>query len=93
MANHPSFVSVPSEIEAVDRPTLIQVGDKDAMFSEDQIKQSQDIFKGQKDCEVVVFPGAVHGFSVRSDQNKEEEKKWKDQAAERAIKFLQKHLA
>jgi len=92
VANHPSFLAVPDEVKPVDRPCLIQVGDEDAMMSKDQIEQTKSAWQGKQNAEVSVFPGAVHGFTVRGDQNKEEEKKWKEQAAEAAFKFLHQHL-
>lgn len=61
VANHPSFLSVPDEVKAVTKPTLIQIGDSDAMMGIDQVKQSEEIFSGKSNCEVKVFPGAAHG--------------------------------
>ncbi|KAK9898962.1 alpha/beta-hydrolase [Cystobasidium minutum MCA 4210] len=93
VANHPSFLAVPDEVNAVSGPTLIQVGDEDAMMSMDQVKQSQEIFSGKSNAEVKVFPGAAHGFTVRGDLTNEKEKKQKEDATEGGIKFLQKYLA
>lgn len=93
VANHPSFLSVPDEVKAVNKPVLIQVGDSDAMLSADQAKECKEIFSGKADSEVTIFPGAVHGFTVRGDQNNEKEKQHKTEAADAAIKFLQKHLS
>lgn len=93
VANHPSFLAVPDEVKAVNKPVLIQVGDSDAMMPMDQVNQAKEIFSGKSNAEVSVFPGAVHGFSVRGDQNNEKEKQMKTDSADAAIKFLQKHLS
>jgi len=93
VANHPSFLAVPDEVKAVSGPVLIQVGDSDAMMPIDQVNTAKEIFAGKQNAEVTVFPGAVHGFSVRGDQNEQKEKDHKTQSAEAAIKFLQKHLS
>jgi len=93
VANHPSFLAVPDEVKAVNKPVLIQVGDSDSMMPMDQVNQAKEIFSGKSNCEVSVFPGAVHGFSVRGDQNNEKEKHQKTDSADAAIKFLKQHLA
>lgn len=66
VANHPSFLAVPDEVKAVTKPTLIQVGDSDAMMGMEQVKQSEEIFSGKSNCEVKVFPGAAHGCKLTS---------------------------
>lgn len=64
------------------------------MMPKDQVVQAQEILeKKNNGSEVQIFPDACHGFTVRGDQNNEDEKKWKDEAAENAIKFFQKYLS
>lgn len=93
VANHPSMLKVPDEITLVNKPVLVQVGDSDGQMPIEQVKETQKLFAGKKDAEVIVYPGAVHGFTIRGDLNIEEEKEQKTSATEKAIKFLQKHLA
>jgi len=93
VANHPSFLAVPDEVKPVNKPMLIQVGDADQMMSMEQVEETKKIWAGKTNAEVIVYPDATHGFSVRGDQNNEQEKKWKDKSTEEAIKFFKKHLA
>lgn len=63
------------------------------MFPMDQVNQvKNEIFSGKKDAEVIVYPGAVHGWTVRGDLNVKEEREQKEKATQAAIDFLQKHL-
>lgn len=66
---HPSRLVLPTDIEKVKKPLSIAIGDKDSVMSIAQVKQTQDVLKGMGDVksEVVVYPGAGHGFSVRAE--------------------------
>ena len=83
VAMHPSFLKIPEEIENVTKPVLIQVGDADAIMGAPDIQKTQEIFKGKSDCEIVVYPDQVHGFSVRGDLSVESDRKAKEKAAEK----------
>lgn len=65
------------------------------MMDAKAIKQLKEILNAKENTpsEVVVYPGAVHGFAVRGDINNEQERKQKDQAAEQTIAWFQKYLA
>jgi len=65
------------------------------MFSVDQIEQTKKLLSENKSVqsEVVVYPGAHHGFSVRGDINNETEKKQKDEVAQQAFNWFNKFLA
>lgn len=52
VANHPSLLAVPKEVEPVAKPVLLNVGDSDAMMSVDQVGQVADIFSNKEGCEV-----------------------------------------
>lgn len=63
------------------------------MFPIEQVNQvKDDIFPGKKDAEIVVYPGVVHGWTVRGDLNNKEEKEQKEKATQAAIDFLKKYL-
>jgi len=95
VANHPSSVSFPAEIDAIAKPIQINVGDEDAMMSLKNIDDTKASFLKRLDAphEINVFNRAVHGFAVRGDQNEEFEKKNKEVAAHKTIEFLKKYLA
>jgi dienelactone hydrolase len=66
---HPSFLSVPDDIDGVSLPLSIAVGDVDTALKHDLVLKSKEILEKKKagDHEVVVYPGAKHGFAVRGD--------------------------
>ena len=70
---HPSNVVVPADIKRIKKPVSIAIGDKDMVMSMAQVKQTQDVLKGMENVksEVVVYPGAGHGFSVRAELGNE----------------------
>ncbi|KZV88944.1 dienelactone hydrolase [Exidia glandulosa HHB12029] len=94
VANHPSMVSLPAEAEAIKKPVQINIGDKDAMVDEAGIKTFQEVLAKKTDVpsEVNVFPGAVHGFTVRGDTESPEERERKEKATQNAIAWFQKYL-
>jgi dienelactone hydrolase len=42
--------------------------------------------------EVVVYEGQVHGFALRGDQERVEDKEAMDRAAQQGIEWFRKHL-
>jgi len=77
----------------VNKPVLINIGDGDQMIDTKGTETAKEIFSKKKDAEVIVYTGAVHGFTVRGDHNNDEEKKNKEKAAEATINFFHKYLA
>jgi dienelactone hydrolase len=87
VACHPSFLSIPSELDKIEKPVAIEVGDSDDILKMPDVKKIQAIFMNKPQCEIEVYPGQVHGFSVRADLSKEADKKAKEKAAERVTAF------
>ena len=81
-AVHPSFSSFPAELEKISKPVSIKVGESDDIMKMADVEKAQEIFKNMRDCEVEIYPGQVHGFSVRGDLSVEEDRKAKEKAAE-----------
>jgi hypothetical protein len=69
VANHPSFLVVPGEVEPINKPTQVNVGDKDAMFSVDQADQTRDILskKGVKSEVNICASAASSALALRPD--------------------------
>ncbi|ORY29326.1 putative cytoplasm protein [Naematelia encephala] len=92
VANHPSFL-VNADVEDITfTPVCIIKGTDDDMMSDSALDEVEGILKpklGDK-FEVYRFPDAVHGFTIRGDQNNEKEKKDKEDANEAAMKFVAK---
>ena len=82
VAFHPSFLSIPDEIEKIERPVDIEVGDQDALVKASDIETIQGIFHNKPQCHIEVHPDQVHGFSVRGDLSIEKDKKAKEKGNE-----------
>lgn len=65
---HPSNIVVPDEVQAVSLPLSVSIGDVDLAMPLKQVEQTKKILeeKGKETHEVVVIPGAKHGFAVRA---------------------------
>jgi dienelactone hydrolase len=87
VANHPSFLKMPEEIEKIEKPVSIHVGDADVIFKMPDVETTREIFKTKPHCEIYVYEDQVHGFTIRSDLSIEKDKKAKEKAAERVIPF------
>jgi dienelactone hydrolase len=83
VALHPTFLQVPEEIENIVKPVLVLVGDADIIFKADDIQKTQEVFKDKPNCEIIVYPDQVHGFSARGDLSVESDRKAKEHAAEK----------
>jgi dienelactone hydrolase len=78
---HPSMLTVPRDIEGVKLPLSVAIGNEDMQMKGPQILQMKEILEVQKeDHEVVIMPGAKHGFAVRVDPTDE----WQLECAARA---------
>jgi len=66
-AAHPSDIKMPQDAEAVKIPLSVCCGDEDMAFSSEQLKMCKEILeaKDKDKFEVVIVPGAMHGFAVR----------------------------
>jgi dienelactone hydrolase len=83
VANHPSFLKMPEEIEKIGKPVSIHVGDADVIMRIPDIEKTKEIFETKPFCEINVYEDQVHGFTIRPDLSIEKDKKAKELAAER----------
>lgn len=91
---HPSMVKVPTDIVGVTVPLSIAVGDVDFVMKFPDVQKSKSILeKKSDDHEVVIYPGAKHGFAVRGDPKDPKQKEFADQAEEQAIAWFSKWLS
>ncbi|KAK3361103.1 Alpha/Beta hydrolase protein [Lasiosphaeria ovina] len=92
---HPSVVKYPADVDKVARPASLAIGDKDMTMTMEHIaltRRAWDAKKGVVDTEVVVYPGANHGFAVRVDHFNENLLKHYQEAEEQAVRWFTKHL-
>jgi len=92
---HPSLVSVPEDIEGVTVPLSIAVGDVDVAMKHGLVLKTKEILEKKKagDHEVVVYPGAKHGFAVRGDPTDAKQKDLGENAEAQALAWFSKWLA
>lgn len=95
---HPSALTLPQDIDNVRKPVSIAVGDKDSWLNHEQIAQVRNTFQrlnreviGMK-SEVVVYPGAAHGFSVRIDVENDKQVEQSQEAEKQAVSWFNKTL-
>ena len=71
------MLKYPDNIESVKLPVSVAASEIDPQMSPEQAKQTEEILKSKtakgKDAgiehEFVFYPGAMHGFAVRADEN------------------------
>ncbi|KAH7024627.1 Alpha/Beta hydrolase protein [Microdochium trichocladiopsis] len=94
---HPSFLSVPADIEAVTLPLSVAVGEDDMALPADKIQQMKKMLEAKPGAEgryeVNIIPGAKHGFAVRSHPNDAHEMECALRAEDQAIAWFDKWLA
>lgn len=88
---HPSNLSIPQDADAVTKPLSIAVGDADFVMPLAQVETTREILRKKGDVhEVVVFPGAKHGFAVRGPPDDEKAVEQGKQAEDQAVKWFEK---
>ena len=97
-AAHPSNLSVPQDIVDVKGNLSIAIGDDDGVMPIKQVRTAQEILVGKQgdvDSEVVVYPGAKHGFAVRASRAEPDSKETKQaaEAEEQAVAWFHRQFA
>ncbi|KAI5779709.1 Alpha/Beta hydrolase protein [Geopyxis carbonaria] len=90
---HPSLLEIPTEIEAISRPTSFALGERDdslPMKDVDRIREALTK-NSNRDSEVIVYEGAKHGFAIRGNVEVESEKKNWDAAVNQAVDWFRKY--
>jgi len=94
---HPSLCAIPGDFEGVCVPLSVALGEKDSYLGMGEVRKIEEAMgrKRWEGCEgeVVVYEGQVHGFALRGDQERVEDKKALDAAAQQGIDWFKKHLS
>jgi dienelactone hydrolase len=92
---HPSYLDIPTDIEAIKIPISVAVGDEDVQMKPPQIQQMKEILEGKEDGghEVKIFPGAKHGFAVRNHPDDKREMECAEEAEIQAIEWFKRCFA
>lgn len=90
---HPSLLTLPGDIENVEKPYSVAIGDKDTVLRMKGVEQVKEIL-GKKSApwEVKVYEGAGHGFCVRADPTGVKTMEHSIASEEQAVKWYQAHL-
>lgn len=104
-AAHPSSITYPGDIEAVELPlSIAAAGNKDPQMSREngdlakkildgKNKRDEDGGEGGEKYEFVWFEEAKHGFAVRADEQDLEEAERGRQAEEQALNWFERWFA
>jgi len=92
---HPSYIEVPKDAEAVTIPTSVAIGDGDMAMKLPLVKQMKEILEKKKagDHEVVIIPGAKHGFACRNHPTDKYEMECAEKAEDQAIAWFTRWFA
>jgi len=89
---HPSFVEE-AELSAIQGPFSISAAETDQIFPAEKRHKSEEILqKTGQPYQINLFSGVVHGFSVRCDLTKKQEKFAKEKAFLQAVQWFDEHL-
>ncbi|KAK4151630.1 protein AIM2 [Chaetomidium leptoderma] len=101
---HPSLLSVPAHIEGVVRPLSVANGEDDQYMGREKMQKLKGIMEGkngegggggggEEKYEVVVYPGAKHGFAVRGDRDDPLQRERGEQSEEQAVRWFRRWFA
>ncbi|EFC40011.1 predicted protein [Naegleria gruberi] len=90
---HPSMLEIPSDIEALKKPSLFICAEVDHAFSEEARLLSQSILENKEmDATFKLWNGVRHGFAVRFDTEDKIAAQAAEQAKDEAVKFFKRIL-
>lgn len=93
---HPSKMKFPEDWDKLQKPLSIAIGDVDLGIKIDMVKDIKTLLEGQTkpkgQNEVVIYPGAKHGFAVRADPKDESQTKSAGEALKQAIDWFTKWM-
>ncbi|OHE92892.1 dienelactone hydrolase [Colletotrichum orchidophilum] len=88
---HPSFLTLPKDLETVVLPLSVANGDDDMMMPRAKMVEAKELL-GKKggDFEIVEYPGAKHGFAVRGDPNDQRQADFGMRAEDQAVGWFRR---
>ncbi|EHL03822.1 putative protein AIM2 [Glarea lozoyensis 74030] len=85
---HPSNLVLPLDAENVRLPISVAVGDIDVMVPIKKAEEMKSILEGKGGNEVVIIPGAAHGFATRAKPEDEKGTQKGVQAEDQAVNWF-----
>ncbi|KAM0288503.1 hypothetical protein ACHAO9_007149 [Fusarium lateritium] len=92
---HPSNLDVVQDIGNVRRNLSIAIGDDDGVMGMKQVRQAESILASiDVEMDVVIYPGAKHGFSIRASRAEPDSKETRqaEEAEEQAITWFKRQF-
>ncbi|KAF4952918.1 hypothetical protein FSARC_12539 [Fusarium sarcochroum] len=92
---HPSNVDISQDIGNVRRNLSIAIGDDDGVMGMKQVRQAESILASiDVETNVVIYPGAKHGFSIRASRAEPDSKETRqaEEAEEQAIAWFKRQF-
>ncbi|KAK0726121.1 Alpha/Beta hydrolase protein [Lasiosphaeris hirsuta] len=95
---HPGLLSVPEDVRGVVRPLSVANGDDDEYMGRRKMALLQQVLEGKNRehgaevHEVVVYPGARHGFANRADLDDPLHRECRDKSQDQAVRWFRKHF-
>lgn len=93
---HPSKMAFPTDWDKVQKPLSMAIGDVDLSIKVDMVKDIKVLLEGETkpngQNEVVILPGAKHGFAIRADLNNKDQVKSAREATAQALAWFAKWL-
>lgn len=92
---HPSPMKFPDAWDRVQKPLSLSIGDVDLAIKIDAVKKIKGLMEEKKPAgqhEVVIIPGAKHGFAIRANPDDEDQTKSAAEATKQALSWFGKWL-
>jgi dienelactone hydrolase len=92
---HPSPMKFPDAWDSVQKPLSLSIGDVDMALKVDAVRKIKELMEEKKEAgqhEVVIIPGAKHGFAIRANPKDEDQVKSAGEAATQALSWFGKWL-
>jgi dienelactone hydrolase len=92
---HPSKMKFPNDWDKVQKPLSISIGDVDMGIKIDMARDIKELLEEKKQKgqnEVVILPGAKHGFAVRANPKEEDQVKSAGGALTQALAWFGRWL-
>ncbi|KAK3946010.1 Alpha/Beta hydrolase protein [Diplogelasinospora grovesii] len=93
---HPSMLSIPRDITAVNIPLGVANGDDDAFMGREKMNMLKKVLledKSDQGHEVVVYDGAKHGFAVRGDPRDPKQTEHGLKAEDQAVAWFRRQFS
>ncbi|OAA46578.1 Dienelactone hydrolase [Beauveria brongniartii RCEF 3172] len=92
---HPSILSIPSDIQKIQRPVSFALAANDDQISPakaEKVKAIVEALPSPATGEAYVIPGTGHGFAVRADMTKDDVAAQAARAEDQAVDWFNKHF-